>query len=252
MGCSLQTMDEEKFDHGVVLAQTPAPGLRVMMNPTLSRVNRKMAMECADLLIEGLRSGAHVPPYEDKGWKAADLEGKPLQHAPKIGKSDTQIDWINWTAEDWRRRLQLSQAVWTLGISKIEKNNFLRRVIFHDAQEVPYEDVKGYKATMEVIHHPEDSEEVRYRKLVAVDTRAGDVYILLDKNTWIRCRRATLEGRPERAAYTAVKDLIVEYGDSDKPPSKEEAKPAHWESYRHGEQPSSFKEAFGNRRSNSS
>jgi methionyl-tRNA formyltransferase len=219
MGASLQTLDEEKIDHGTVLSQTPSPGMRIIQHPTLSRVNRKLAMEGADLLVQGLRDGVHIPPYVDAGWKAKELEGQPLQHAPKITKADTQIDWLAWTAEDWRRRVQISQAVWTMVATSVKGEVWVRRLIFHDVMEVPAEEVSSFRATIEVVTRREGEGEQRLRKLIALDRR-GFVYILLDKHTWVRVRRATLEGKAERPAASAIRDFVVLYKDSDKPPTK--------------------------------
>ncbi|VUC19917.1 unnamed protein product [Clonostachys rosea] len=222
MGVSLQTLDEEQIDHGVVLSQTQRPGVRIMEHPTLSRVNRKLAMEGADLLVQGLRDGVHIPPYVDAGWKAKELEGKPLQHAPKITKADTQIDWLKWTAQDWKRRIQISQAVWTTVASSVKGQVWIRRLLFHDVMEVPREEVTGFKATMEVITQREGEEEQRFRKLIAINARRGFLYMRLDNHTWIRVRRATLEGKIERPAAAAVRDFVIPYTESQKPPTKGE------------------------------
>ncbi|CAH0053217.1 unnamed protein product [Clonostachys solani] len=219
-GVSLQTLDEEKIDHGVVLSQTPAPGMRILQHPTLSRVNRKLAMEGADLLVQGLRDGVHIAPYEDAGWKAKELEGQPLQHAPKITKADMQIDWLEWTAEDWRRRIQISQGVWTMVACSLKGEVLIRRLIFHDVMEVPFEEVSGLRATIEVVTQRENEEEQRLRKLIAINARGGFIYILLDRYRWVRVRRATLEGKMEKPAAAAIQDFVVAYTDSDKPPAK--------------------------------
>jgi methionyl-tRNA formyltransferase len=220
MGASLQTMHEQKFDHGVVLSQTPAPGLQVRPHPTMARTTRKLAIECAELLVQGLRDGLHVPPYEDAGWKAKELEGKPLKHAPKITTGDTEVDWVNWTPAEWERHLRLRRAVWTTGLSKGGKR---RRLLIHDATQVPEEEVSGKRATMEVMSQGGRDDEVGgFRKLVSVNSKTGDIYILLGKGVWLKVRRATLEGRPEKPAATGVRDFLVDWEESKKPPAKKE------------------------------
>ena len=52
-------------------------------------------------------------------------------------------------------------------------------------------------------------EDDGYVRQVAVDVAAGDVFIRLEGTTWIRCRRATIEGKSERAAAVALKGLVV-------------------------------------------
>lgn len=228
MGVSLQTLHEDKIDHGVVLSQTPSPGIKMIRNPTLSTTTRKLAVECAELLVQGLRDGLHLPPHEDAGWMAKELEGKPLEHAPKITASDTEIDWANWTADDWSRRLQLKQAVWTRGVVDSLKGPAHRRVLIHDARPVVEDEVRGDRGTIEVLTLGEGGEERRFRKTVSIDTRWGNLYVLLDKDKkeWLKVRRATLESRSEKAAAWVAKMFVVEWEGGKKPGKKTKMKEA--------------------------
>lgn len=187
-------------------------------------------MECAEILVQGLRDGLHVPPYENAGWKAKDMEEKDekLVHAPKIMPADLEIDWINWTEEDWVKRLRIKQAIWTMGMSEVDsktlkhsKKNYPRRVIFHDARPVPRAEVKGFKATMEVLTLKEgENDPIYFRKLISVDSKPGHVYIMLYGDRWVKCTRATLEGKPEKPAAHAVKPFVVQFEDSKMAPKK--------------------------------
>ena len=224
MGVSLQTMHEEQFDHGVVLSQTPAPGIRMMQHPTLSRTTRKLAMEGAELLVQGLRDGLHLPPYQDAGWKAKELGGWPLEHAPKITPADTEVDWDSWTVADWLRRLQLKQAVWAVGEVDGPSGRIQRRLLLHDARQVPEDEVRGDRGTMEVLTRGKDGEERRFRKTVSVDTRWGNLYLLLDKDVWLRVRRATLESQTEKPAASAAKPFVVEWENGVKNPGNTKTK----------------------------
>ncbi|KAI8949075.1 formyl transferase [Xylaria longipes] len=96
-GVSLQTLDHNTFDHGVVLAQTPSsprdptavlipPGCR-----TVAALQALVTPVAARMLIEGLRAGLHVPPLEDRGWKPNAREAKSVVHAPKITKADQRL-----------------------------------------------------------------------------------------------------------------------------------------------------------------
>lgn len=206
MGASLQTLHEEKFDHGIVLSQTPAPGLKVIQHSELARVNRKLAIECADLLIQGLRDGVHVPPLVDVGWKAKELEGKPLEHAPKITKADMEIDWANWTPTDWARRLKIKHGVWSTARARKGKGNLKvlpRRVIFHDVKEVPLEEVWGRQSHMEWIRK-DDPNLATFRTEVVVNFKNGDLFILLPRGVWVKVHQATAESEATRLAGWAV------------------------------------------------
>lgn len=220
VGATLQTMDENKFDHGVILSQTPAPGLRAFPHPTMSRTQRKLAMEGAEILVQGLRDGLHVPPYEDAGWKAADMraKGEKLVHAPKILPADLEVDWTSWTEEDWVRHLRIKQAVWTRGVveasagtPKHSKEGLTRRIIFHDARPVSGDEVKGTKSTMEVLMTKNgDNDPVFFKRSVSVDTKLGHLYIMLSEDRWVKCARATLEGKPEKSAANAVRPFLAQ------------------------------------------
>ncbi|KAI0540500.1 formyl transferase [Xylaria digitata] len=94
-GVSLQTLDHTAFDHGAVLAQTPsdpASGAAVQIPPTCTTVAALEALItpiAAEMLVHGLRSGLHVPPYTSVA--AAPSDESALTHAPKITKEWQQL-----------------------------------------------------------------------------------------------------------------------------------------------------------------
>ncbi|KAG5914218.1 hypothetical protein E4U42_000620, partial [Claviceps africana] len=109
MGVSLQTLDDKAFDHGTILAQTPAPGFPIPPSASLQTITHEAATRGAEMLIRGLEKNLHVPPRHDAGWKAADLRARgvdTLQHAPKITKADSRIEPA-WTAEQFARRVRV-------------------------------------------------------------------------------------------------------------------------------------------------
>lgn len=94
-GVSLQTLDHNTFDHGVVLAQTPhhpkdPDTIRIAEQYRHPAILQSLITPAAiRLLISGLRENLHVPPYESKGWVPP--PNTPLLHAPKITKRDRQL-----------------------------------------------------------------------------------------------------------------------------------------------------------------
>ncbi|KAI0521759.1 Formyltransferase [Xylaria bambusicola] len=94
-GVSLQTLDHNAFDHGVVLAQTPRGRKnkdtifisRHVQNP--SYLQSLITPAATRLLINGLRENVHVPPHVRKGWVPPRTH--PIRHAPKITKQDRQL-----------------------------------------------------------------------------------------------------------------------------------------------------------------
>ncbi|KAK5663019.1 hypothetical protein OQA88_6434 [Cercophora sp. LCS_1] len=80
-GVSLQTLSEKTFDAGTVLSQTPLPGIPIPPNCTLPDLHALLAPAGAAMLINGLRSGLHVPPYHNAGWTPTPLQQETLAHA---------------------------------------------------------------------------------------------------------------------------------------------------------------------------
>ncbi|KAI1639981.1 Formyltransferase [Biscogniauxia mediterranea] len=130
-GVTLQTLHPALFDHGVVLAQTPADPadpacIRVPRGPAAAAATPRQLLvrllqPAGDMLVGALRAGLHVPPLVDAGWEArlvgadggkeqlararlrvlrgiggdvglqADGETCSLVHAPKITTADRQV-----------------------------------------------------------------------------------------------------------------------------------------------------------------
>ncbi|KAI3318043.1 Formyltransferase [Xylariaceae sp. AK1471] len=96
-GVSLQTLDHKAFDHGIVLAQTPADpehkdALRILPDcTTVPELQALVTPVAAQMLVRALHDGLHVPPLENKGWTPDAHHGAALLHAPKITKQDRQV-----------------------------------------------------------------------------------------------------------------------------------------------------------------
>ncbi|KAI1487873.1 Formyltransferase [Biscogniauxia mediterranea] len=74
-GVTLQTLHPTLFDHGVVLAQTPADPqdpacIRVPPAATPAQLLVRLLQPAGDMLVRALRAGLHVPPLVDAGWEA--------------------------------------------------------------------------------------------------------------------------------------------------------------------------------------
>ncbi|KAH8905612.1 Formyltransferase, partial [Coniochaeta sp. PMI_546] len=134
-GVSLQTLSEESFDSGEVLAQTPLPGVPIPEGTDVPSLRDILAPLGADMLVEGLRAGVHVPPRRDVGWVPSDEERRAITHAPKITKRDSEVRWDGWSPEIAARRARvLGDALWSRAVARDGRT---KRVILHGVEEVP-------------------------------------------------------------------------------------------------------------------
>ncbi|KAM0251690.1 hypothetical protein ACHAQJ_008060 [Trichoderma viride] len=203
-GVSLQTLDPKVFDHGVVLAQTPSPGLPIPPDATLQHLTKSLAKVGAEMLVQGLRDGLHVPPYTDAGWMAGQLKDKELVHAPKVSKGESQISWLEWRCIDFARFLNIFNTVWTQ--ARNDKGKF-KRVLFLDAESVLEQDVTGR------------SEEVTFRidagnqgqdicKAVRIDDENDAFYIQTAHDGWVRVRNVKVDGKTTQTARIGLREFL--------------------------------------------
>ncbi|KEY73708.1 hypothetical protein S7711_06282 [Stachybotrys chartarum IBT 7711] len=210
-GVSLQTLDSRAFDHGAVLAQTPSPGFAIGPSDTVADLVRSLGKVGADMLVQGLRDGVHVPPHHDVGWMAKQLEGKELTHAPKVNKSDSEIDWTGWTPEHVERRTRVFGALWTTAFSELKRT---KRIILLDAEPVSLGDALGRKVTFRFVSgRTEDAGSAQHVRDGRVDTENDVVYVALGTGSWIRVQRVKIEGKPEQGAVAALQPFMTENED---------------------------------------
>ena len=127
-GVSLQTLHPTKFDHGVVLAQTPYPGIE-HESTTVPELMALLAPEGAKLLVQGIKEGIYIPPFEDVSWCRTE-DSQSIRLAPKIQPSDRHIDWASWTAVDIMRKHRVIGPLWNFASSSKPEHDSSRRVIW--------------------------------------------------------------------------------------------------------------------------
>ncbi|KAI8934377.1 hypothetical protein NX059_009113 [Plenodomus lindquistii] len=98
IGVSVQTLHPDHFDHGVVLAQTPYPGVSYLPGSTAKGLEKILANEGAEMLLSVLKWRMYAPPLTDGGWYAGTT--LPQDHAPKITKQDHFIDLERTSVQD--------------------------------------------------------------------------------------------------------------------------------------------------------
>jgi methionyl-tRNA formyltransferase len=138
-GVTVQTLHPKKFDHGLILSQTPAPGLEIP-NPescTVPDLENFLAQKGAQMLVETIEKGLFVPPVS---VSSIEQIGE-ASHAPKITPEDRHIDWTNWTLTEIKRRNRVIGPLWSKALCSSNPADgplkFQRkRVIFTDTEEV--------------------------------------------------------------------------------------------------------------------
>ncbi|RSL99079.1 hypothetical protein CEP52_009933 [Fusarium oligoseptatum] len=204
-GVSLQTLDDKAFDHGTVLAQTPRPGIPIPSGCTVQELTSLLAPIGAQMLVQGLRDGVHVPPHQSVDWKTEDLKNRKLAHAPKVTKADGQINWGDWTADEFVRRVRVLGSVWTHAVNKKGQT---KRLIFQDAEVASLMDlaVYGSRMSLHLNLEPGLEEESKYEALVT-DQRDGSAIIHIPSGELIWVRKIKEEGKPERDATIVLKSF---------------------------------------------
>ena len=110
-GVTLQTMHPTRFDHGVVLSQTPAPGIHIPEDCTPKDLIESLGPIGAELLCQGIEDGLFVDP---KATRTETLKSDELEHAPKITSEDRHIDWETWAADEILLRDRVLGRLWDL------------------------------------------------------------------------------------------------------------------------------------------
>ncbi|CAM1500705.1 Fc.00g098670.m01.CDS01 [Cosmosporella sp. VM-42] len=189
-GVSLQTLDDKAFDHGTVLVQSPFPGISIPSDSTVQELTKLLAPIGAQMLVRGLRDGVHVQPRREVGWKAEELDGKPLAHAPKVKKADGQVDWTKWRVEDVMRRIQVLGSVWTHAVNK---KGHVRRLIILDAEMASVENAthNGVEASFIQKMVEDRANSTHERPTVFCDD--GSCLLQLANGEWIKVRRVKEE-----------------------------------------------------------
>lgn len=152
-GVTLQTLDAERFDHGLALARSDP--IYIPEEADFKSLLRQLTSVGADLLVRGLREGVHVPPLAEvpipkpaprfepersyspelsldsgRNEKREAWEKSPttLLHAPKITKHDRQL-----RPEHLPHVLRRYRALGPLWFWSHDRNGSPKRIIIDEA-----------------------------------------------------------------------------------------------------------------------
>ncbi|KAI0108465.1 Formyltransferase [Daldinia grandis] len=146
-GISLQTLDDKAFDHGKILARTPP--LPIPPDADYAALLAHVTPLAAELLVQGLREGVHVPPLEEvterghglgesegrRGGEVVEVRGKTenLLRAPKINKRDRQLQVSTFPHLSQRYRALGPLWLWARDRRGVRKRVIITRVAGEDA-----------------------------------------------------------------------------------------------------------------------
>ncbi|KAF3007751.1 Methionyl-tRNA formyltransferase [Curvularia kusanoi] len=102
-GVSVQTLHPRRFDEGVVLAQTRAPGLAIGEDETADALKERLAQMGAQMLVDVLVERRYVEPLQSAEWYTG-----ATAYAPKITKQDR---FVNFEIMDMARVLAVQRAL---------------------------------------------------------------------------------------------------------------------------------------------
>lgn len=159
----------------------------------------------AEMLVQGLRNGVHVPPRPSVGWAGEEPVEGGLKHAPKVTKADGQVDWDTWTGIDFLRRVRALGSVWTRVVNKKGQE---RRLIMQDAVMPKAENATNTGLTVEFIRtNGTDAIESRVLRHVEL-LDDGSCIVELCSGNRIQFRRIKEEGKPDREAAMVMRAFV--------------------------------------------
>ena len=114
-GVTLQTLHPTKFDEGVVLDQTPEPGV-LIPNPasyTYADLQRMSAAMAAEILINAIREKSFVVPYHDIRKVGGKSSVRAASFAPKIEPRTRCLDFQIMSSSQIMRMNRAIAPLWT-------------------------------------------------------------------------------------------------------------------------------------------
>lgn len=168
-GVSLQTLSEDGFDRGEVLAQTPPPGLPIPPDADVPALRDALAAAGAEMLVDALRAGLHAPPRRDVGCPLPPAEERAAgagAHAPKITKRDAEVRWDAWSPQTMARRARVLGDLLLLWSRAAARDGKTKRVIFRGVEAVPPSERLPADAARYLAAGKEERKEMRDEGLV--------------------------------------------------------------------------------------
>lgn len=225
-GVTLQTLDHENFDQGIILDQT-VPPIEIPRLCTHERLLEILAPNAAKMLVKGLNQRLFVPPLQPVG--RTPQKGKNLTYAKKITPEDSQMPWH---ADDQAFKIvQTYCALGPLWSFVYGSPKELKRLIFDDIElgtqekcnpnEIFDVSTTAYaleKTILQPVYYyfvPVPEQAKRAKFYYESKSHKGSVNLLFptkDPGVWssVRVGKVTIEGKPTVTAKQAFDSLRQE------------------------------------------
>jgi methionyl-tRNA formyltransferase len=148
-GVTVQTLHPTRFDHGLLLAQTPTPGFPVSSHrskspTTVLELAKTLGKEGARLLTDVLTSRAFVEPLKlVNPLSDEDMElvtgGKGVSKARKLKKEEARVNWKEDGVDDVLKRMLVFGRVWDENVHakfSLRLGSDPVRVLYHRVKEL--------------------------------------------------------------------------------------------------------------------
>ncbi|KAK4121354.1 hypothetical protein N657DRAFT_673667 [Parathielavia appendiculata] len=222
-GITIQTLSPHAFDEGIPLLQTPLPGIPIPPNCTLPQLHAILAPRGADMLLQTLRRGLHVPPHKPfpgcTQYPYPPRSSNAVPDAPKITAADREVRWDDVAgAGEVVRRARVLGSLWTY-IRASAPGALKKRAILDELSEVSAEEIGGEPTIrpgetpdvggVQYVMHGEVGEIAGRLWWHWAGAEGGKVLVRMRDGTWLSIGKIKLEGSVFKPAWSVLSHDIV-------------------------------------------
>jgi methionyl-tRNA formyltransferase len=212
-GVTLQTLDAHTFDHGVIISQTPHPGLPIPEpdSVTYQELLDLVTPAAATLLTDGIRDRLFLNPPEIHKPET----GSGLIHAHKIRPEHKYIDPERGMTLYIDRQYRALGRLWSFLWTGSEK----KRVIFNHIEVCHFDknsrkQSRLFAALNDIKNLPSKASnglELRYTPYFEDD---GSIVVLTnEKDKGLRFKDLIVEGQPSKKAANVLSSIGYNHGE---------------------------------------
>jgi methionyl-tRNA formyltransferase len=142
-GITLQTLHPSRFDEGIILDQTPPPGITIPNRDSITtkELTALLAPLGADMLVNALRDRLYGPPYRPVPTESS--TGTGITHAPKITPQMCAVDFSAYTRDGILRRNRAIGPLHALARDSTDSQRVIRVKFGTDMRSSTTEDIPG-------------------------------------------------------------------------------------------------------------